>query len=80
MKLLAFNGKLISVNEVLDGKGTKIFEIEINNKRYKFSKQLRYESLDELANLQGKLIKLEGRLEENSKNISNVIEFWVKLF
>lgn len=65
---------------VMDGRGTKIFEIEINKKRYKFEKQLQFYDLHELGIFRGKPIKLKGVLNENANIISEVSDVWVKLF
>ncbi|MBA7521875.1 hypothetical protein ES705_13986 [subsurface metagenome] len=74
------SGKLVSITMVMDGRGTKIFEIEINKKRYKFEEQLRFYELSDLGSLQGRPIKLKGILNEDPNIISNVSDVWVKLF
>ncbi len=64
----------------MDGRGTKIFEIEINKKRYKFEEQLRFYELSDLSRLQGQPIKLQGILNEDPNIISDVSDVWLKLF
>ena len=80
MGILDLSGKLLSVTMVMDGRGTKIFEIEINKKRYKFEQQLRFYDLSDLSRLQGQPIKLKGTLKEDPNIISDVSDVWVKLF
>ena len=74
------SGKLVSISMVMDGRGTKIFEIEINKKRYKFREQLHFYKLSDLSRLQGQSIKLKGILNEDPNIISDVSDVWVKLF
>ena len=74
------SGKLVSITMVMDGRGTKIFDIEINKKRYKFEEQLRFYELSDLGRLQGRPIKLKGIFNEDPNIISNVSDVWVKLF
>ena len=80
MGILDLNGKLVSIIMVMDGRGTKIFEIEINKKRYKFEEQLRFYELSDLSRLQGRPIKLQGILNDDPNIISDVSDVWVKLF
>ena len=80
MGILDLSGKLMSIIMVMDGRGTKIFEIEINKKRYKFEEQLRFYELSDLSRLQGQPIKLQGILNEDPNIISDVSDVWVKLF
>ncbi len=78
--ILDLNGILMSVIHQMDGRGTKIFEIEINKKRYKFEKQLQFYELSDLSRLQGNKIKLKGILNDDLNIISDVSDFWVRLF
>ena len=73
------NGIINSISMIMDGRNTFSFEIGIDGVSYRFQKEFPFADLHDMSPLQGKLVKLKGNLDGNSKQILDVSDLWVKI-